>query len=156
LLQSAPDINRQLLATLETVRGSTRADVVCLYSNQSQQLMDLAGSFAVGADICAALARQAISEASPGANHLLRTDLNTAAPGHPGSSLILVRLSRSRGVWVMALRLGPGGRLGQSEVKLMSLARRLLLQQQQQTQTHDQLRELLFSLVRCLTASLDA
>ncbi len=42
------------------------------------------------------------------------------------------------------------------DVKMMSLVRRLLLQQQQQQENHDQLRDMLFSLVRCLTASIDA
>jgi HD-GYP domain-containing protein (c-di-GMP phosphodiesterase class II) len=68
----------------------------------------------------------------------------------------MLRLSRSRGVWLITLRQKAGAPFGPGELKAMVFSRRLLQQQQSQVQSQDRLKEMLFSLVRCLTAALDA
>jgi hypothetical protein len=156
-LQEASDVNRQLNATLDMVRASTRADVVFLYRASLRQVAEWSGPQGSDLDRFAAVAKQLLKGEGPPEGHLLLQNLKGAegAASEPHSAAFL-RLSRSRGVWIVALRFSPDHPLSARDVKVMNLARRLLQQQQQQQANQDQLKEMLFSLVRCLTASLDA
>jgi HD-GYP domain-containing protein (c-di-GMP phosphodiesterase class II) len=156
-LQQSTDLSRQLRATLEMVRGSTRADAVLLYSTAKQQVTEWAGPSELDPDACVELARGLVAEAGLSDSLLHRP----ALPGSLGldagiGSAALVRVSRSRGAWIVAIRRAAAAPLASRELKLITLARRLLVRQQQHQQTHDDLRDVLFSLVRCLTAALDA
>jgi HD-GYP domain-containing protein (c-di-GMP phosphodiesterase class II) len=155
-LQQAQDVSRQIRATLDVVRSTTHAGAVFLYSGPSRGVTDCSGpSRDVGA--FGQLTRRLIEEAAPTEGHLLHATMD-AIDGveQAPSSAALVRLSRSRGAWIVALRFGPVPALTLRDVKVMNLARRLLHHQQQQQENHNELRDMLFSLVRCLTASLDA
>jgi HD-GYP domain-containing protein (c-di-GMP phosphodiesterase class II) len=68
----------------------------------------------------------------------------------------LVLISRSHGSWLAALSFNPGRVFDPTDVKVMLLARRMLLTHRQQAQAHEKLRDSLFGLVRCLTAAIDA
>lgn len=72
------------------------------------------------------------------------------------ASVALVRISKTRGSWLMALGFAPGRPFADADLKVMRLARRMVLNHRQQAQTYDRLRESLFDLVRCLTAAIDA
>ena len=67
-----------------------------------------------------------------------------------------MRVSRSRGNWLVALSFHPRRLLGPVDLKLMLLARRQLLNHRQQSQVYEKLKESLLGLVRCLTAAIDA
>src|SRR5262249_27416493 len=145
--QSASTVDHQLRATLELVRTATAAERVLLYHSITHEVRDCSPPASLDDQADAALCRSLLAEAPPEEGELLRR----AGPG----SAALLRLSRSRGAWVVALR-SEGPAFSGRELKLMTLARRLLHQEQQQQQVHDQLREMLFGVVRCLTGSLDA
>jgi HD-GYP domain-containing protein (c-di-GMP phosphodiesterase class II) len=70
-------------------------------------------------------------------------------------SAALVRLSRSRSAWVVALRFA-GGAFRPADLRFMAVARRLLVQQRQQTQARERLQETLFDTVRGLVEALNA
>jgi HD-GYP domain-containing protein (c-di-GMP phosphodiesterase class II) len=71
-------------------------------------------------------------------------------------SVALLRVSRSRGSWLVALSFAPRRRFGPADLRVMRLARRMLLNHRQQAQVYEKLRDSLFGLVRCLTAAIDA
>jgi hypothetical protein len=146
-LQSAPTVDHQLRATLELIRSATAADRVLLYHAVTHEVRDCSPAVSLDPKTDAALCGSLLAEVAPEEAELVRP---------PGSgSAALLRLSRSRGAWVIALRTA-GPAFTSRELKLMTLARRLLHQEQQQQQVHDQLKEMLFGVVRCLTGSLDA
>lgn len=155
-LQLAQDVPRQLRATLEMVRVATRADLTALYMSQTGEILDRVGPSPGDNAGVAVLARTMLAQASPQETQLLRVFQEAPAPGAPTGSVALMRLSKSRGVWLVALRTRPAPAMNSRELKAMALSRRLLQQQQSQAQSQDRLREMLFSLVRCLTAALDA
>jgi HD-GYP domain-containing protein (c-di-GMP phosphodiesterase class II) len=156
-LQAAQDVGRRIRATLDMVRQTTRAGAAFLCTGRSHTVREFSGPVGADLDACSAFARELLASASPAEGFALRTDLKRISPGIPvPSSAALVRLSRSRNAWIVALRFDAAPPLSMRDVKMISLARRLLVQQQQQQDNHDQLRDMLFSLVRCLTASLDA
>jgi HD-GYP domain-containing protein (c-di-GMP phosphodiesterase class II) len=156
-LQAAQDVSRRIRATLEMVRRATHVGVVFLCSGPAHAVSEYSGPAGIDLDALAVVARHLLTGLAGSEGYALRTDLrinplDIAAPSSAG----LVRLSRSRNAWIVALRFDSAPPLSMRDVKMMTLARRLLVQQQQQQENHDQLRDMLFSLVRCLTASLDA
>jgi HD-GYP domain-containing protein (c-di-GMP phosphodiesterase class II) len=72
------------------------------------------------------------------------------------SSAALVRISRSHGSWLAAVSFNSRRNFRPSDVKVMLLARRMLLNHRQQAQAQEKLRSSLFGLVHCLTAAIDA
>jgi HD-GYP domain-containing protein (c-di-GMP phosphodiesterase class II) len=155
-LGQSNDVDQQVRATLDMVRTTVRADLVFLYTGSRGVASDWAGPARVDLTACAALCRALLAEAGRSAGQLLRAAPPVAGLGFVPGSAALVRLSRSRSAWIVAVRAQAAGPFSAGDLKLMTLARRLLLQQQQTQHTHDQLKDMLFSLVRCLTASLDA
>jgi hypothetical protein len=145
------DTGGQLRLTLEMIRSATRSDVVLLYTGSRREVSEVAG-LPHGTDLAplAALVGRIVPDTA-GADGQALAD----APLLPGSAA-LIRLSRSRAAWIIALRRAPAPALAARELRLMSLARKMLQRQQQQQDVSDQLRQALFSLVRCLTATLDA
>lgn len=72
------------------------------------------------------------------------------------ASAAMIRMSRSRGSWLIALNFDPDRRFVEADLRVMRLARRIVLNHRQHVQTYDRLRESLFGLIRCLTATIDA
>jgi hypothetical protein len=139
------------------VRQTVRADLVVLFSSAGSDAPEWSGPTEATPDACAKLCRALLVDASTREGQFLRAASPVVAGlGLAPGAAALVRLSRSRGAWIVALRAQGVAPFTVGELKLITLARRLLLQQQQTQQTHNQLKEMLFSLVRCLTASLDA
>jgi HD-GYP domain-containing protein (c-di-GMP phosphodiesterase class II) len=72
------------------------------------------------------------------------------------TSAALVQISKSRKSWVVALHFDRHRQLQPADLKLMVLARRLLLNHSRQLQAAERLKETLFGLIHCLTAAIDA
>jgi HD-GYP domain-containing protein (c-di-GMP phosphodiesterase class II) len=68
----------------------------------------------------------------------------------------MLRVSRTLGSWIVAVRFDEGRPFRPAHLKVMSLARRLLLNHRHHLHVYERLRETLFGLVRCLTAAIDA
>jgi HD-GYP domain-containing protein (c-di-GMP phosphodiesterase class II) len=156
-LQKAQDVTRQLQATLDLIRAATRAEAVFLYAAATGTVTEWSGPIQPDLAGCAALVRRLLVESGQRGGHCLYSGLPRVEGMRPAPhSAALVSLSRSRGAWIGALRFDVEQALSNRDVKVMCLARRLLQQQQQQQAAQDQLKEMLFGLVRCLTASVDA
>jgi hypothetical protein len=156
-LAQTSDVTRQLRATLEVVRHTVRADLVVLYAGATRELTHWSGPTVVEVASCIELCRALLGSNPTAESHILRTiSSSVAGLGMIPGSAVLVPLSRSRGAWIVAVRARGMVPFTRADLKLIVLARRLLVQQQQAQQTHDDLKEMLFSLVHCLTAALDA
>jgi len=70
-------------------------------------------------------------------------------------SAALVRLSKSRSTWIVALRFRPDNLFGPADMKVMSLARRLLLNERRHAEVRGKLKETVSCLVHCLTEVID-
>jgi HD-GYP domain-containing protein (c-di-GMP phosphodiesterase class II) len=68
----------------------------------------------------------------------------------------MVQVSKSRSVWIVALRFSPARHFGKADLGMMALARRMLLHQRQQLRAQERLKEALFGLVRGLVAAINA
>src|SRR5205085_4123812 len=105
---------------------------------------------------CRQVLRQLLALAPESDGHFLGPLRDTLPLAEPRPhSVAMVRLSKSRRVWLAALTFGPR-LLRPADVQLLRLGRRMLQQQHRQAQTFGQLKEALFGLVRGLTSSLDA
>ncbi len=153
-LEELQGASRQIRSMLDTVQRMVRADLVFACSTQDQGPVHQAGPRPNTAPWCRALLRRLLELTPEGDAHICRLAGNQPDP--IPASTALVRLSRSRDVWIVAAVFDPDRSLRKSDVQLMRLARRMLLQQNRQSQTFSQLREALVALVHCLTAALDA
>jgi HD-GYP domain-containing protein (c-di-GMP phosphodiesterase class II) len=71
-------------------------------------------------------------------------------------SAALVRVSKTRGSWLAALSFHPRRLFADADLKVMVLARRMLLSHRQQALVFERLRQSHLALLRCLTATIDA
>src|SRR5439155_12445347 len=107
---------------------------------------------------CREFAERALQGASANSGQVLCSFLDPAAkPASPWPcSAALVRLSRSRNTWLGAASFHPRRLFASADLKVMRLARRMVLNHRRQAQVYDRLRDSLLGLVRCLTAAIDA
>jgi HD-GYP domain-containing protein (c-di-GMP phosphodiesterase class II) len=154
-LQQADQPREQVRLTLEAVRDALGADTVYWHPGRGGDGFEVAGA-PVTAAWAAEFAAHVLAESS--ADRLVRQFLDRGAkPASPWPcSAALARVSRSRGSWMAALSFHPRRLFETADLKVMLLARRMLLAHRQQGQVYDQLRDSLFGLVRCLTAAIDA
>jgi HD-GYP domain-containing protein (c-di-GMP phosphodiesterase class II) len=160
-LQQCTQSAQQIRLTLETVRASLGADAIYWDPGTSSDSVEAQGREIPGAQLGPAWYRQLTSqllanEAGDPA-YLLRGRLSPTVPIAPlPTSAALVRISRFHRSWLGAISFNPRRVFDASDVKVMLLARRMLLNHRRQAQSYEQLREALFGLVRCLTAAIDA
>ena len=156
-LQQCDQGREQVTLTLEAIRDSLGADVVFWHPGHVADGYERSGGITLSAEWASTFLRQALASA-PTADRLVQHFLDPAAkPAAPWPcSAALIRVSRSRGSWLAGLSFHPRRLFVQADLKVMMLARRMLLGHRQQTQVYERLRESLFGLVRCLTAAIDA
>jgi HD-GYP domain-containing protein (c-di-GMP phosphodiesterase class II) len=152
------ETNEQVRLTLRSIRDALRADIVCWEpgSGSGGPAHVSLGHTPPSGWCSRLLARlvelardqdqQCWADAGP-----LHLDLSPAPV-----SLALSRISRSRGSWLLAASLNPACRFDDCDLRIMSLARRLLLNHRVNLSARERLRETLFGVVRCLTAAIDA
>jgi HD-GYP domain-containing protein (c-di-GMP phosphodiesterase class II) len=156
-LQGCEQGREQVRLTLEVVREGLSADVVFWHPGRTSEGFEQVGMVALGADWAGRFVRQTVA-ANPGVDRLVSQFLDPAAkPLMPWPcSAVLARVSKVRDSWLAALSFHPRRLFVPSDLKVLLLARRMLLSHRQQTQVFERLRESLFGLVRCLTAAIDA
>jgi HD-GYP domain-containing protein (c-di-GMP phosphodiesterase class II) len=153
-LQQCDQSRDQIRLTLDAVRDSLGADAAFWYPGS---LTD--GFESSGIALAAGWARDFLRRvADPASDRLVRTFLDPGAkPMTPWPcAAVLARVSKSRGSWLAALSFHPRRLFGEGDLKVLALARRMLLSHRQQGHVYERLRESLFGLVRCLTAAIDA
>ncbi len=146
------------MLALAAVRDSIQADTVFWYPGNSGDAFEIVGACDLSADWCLAFARKLI-DGTPGLDgRLLRSLLPTgssAAPFHPRSAS-LVRVSRSKANWMVALNFTSQRSFQVADLRIMALIRRILVNQRRTTDLTGRMAETLTSLVQCLTTSIDA
>jgi putative nucleotidyltransferase with HDIG domain len=143
---------------LHAVRLATDADVVFWYPGSSRAPLQLLGAPRLAPEWCRTFVWQQTSAAPEAALRLAEAG-QLAALGQPGPvplSAALVRISKSRSIWLVALSFKPARLLDVTDLKVMALARRFFLQERQRVRSQDKLKSTLLGLVSCLTAAINA
>jgi len=141
---------------LEAVREAVDADTVYWHSEHPGEGRELVGSHPVQPEWCHQLVRRLLTE-TPGVDgQLLRSNLPPASLGPSPRSAALVRLSKSRCSWIVALSFRPERLFNLDDMKIMSLARRMVLNQRKHSEITGKLKETVSCLVHCLTTVIDS
>jgi HD-GYP domain-containing protein (c-di-GMP phosphodiesterase class II) len=156
-LQQSTQAAQQVRCTLEAVRESTRADVVCWLPAPGQGQPIAVGAPRLPVEACQQWASRLGDRAGPGQGRCLWSAVNGEEGAAPGPySAALVRIGPADSAALAAFSLDPRHRFQTPDLELLTLARRLLATKDQQTRLHARLRDSLVGLIRCLTATLDA
>ncbi len=157
-LQQCDQSAEQVRLIVESARESLEADTVFWYPGGGAEAPAVSGTPDLTPGWCREFTERLLSE-TPGVDgQLLRATLEPGSkPMSPWPhSAVLVRVSKTRGSWVVALRFRPDHAFQLTDIKILALARRMLLNHRRQVQAYDKLKDTLFGLVRCLTAAIDA
>ncbi|HEV8060585.1 MAG TPA: HD-GYP domain-containing protein [Gemmataceae bacterium] len=156
-LDSCERANEQIHLTLEAVRQGLAANVVFWFDIREEKLQAAADTKLPDGWAHAVMAAAA-AQSQPTDGQAVRNLEPRPAPGvNPWPhSLALVPLNRSRKIWIGAGRFQPGHPFRSADLRILSLARRMLHNQRRQALTHGKLKETLIGFVRCMTATIDA
>jgi hypothetical protein len=152
------DADTRLLMTLDALQSGLRADLVLVQGQDSgsEAPPDRQVGARQSALWCAQVTRVLLERLPEDQDTLLVPLLDPGKLPIPAPrSAALARLSRSRGVWLVALRFPPGLAFQPTDLCFLSLVRNLFLQAQQQEEQAARSQELLVGLVRGLVGALD-
>jgi HD-GYP domain-containing protein (c-di-GMP phosphodiesterase class II) len=157
-LQGCDRSARQFHLLLQSICESTQADVVFLESGSPEEGLEIVGNRSLPPVWCRRLASGIVAQLPPDTTQALRAGSEVAAwtGSMPVQSVALVQVSRSKNAWAVALSFDPERSFGESDLKMMALARRILSHHYQQLYASEELKNTLLGLVFCLTASIDA
>jgi HD-GYP domain-containing protein (c-di-GMP phosphodiesterase class II) len=157
-LQQCEQSAEQIGLVLESLQEGLGADVVFWYPGSGAELLRSVGAPALAESWCREFIERLVEETPAADGRLLRSFGESGPrPLTPWpTSAVLVRVSQSRSSWVAALSFRPDRFFQATDIKIMTLARRMLLNHRQQLQAYEKLKDTLFGLVRCLTAAIDA
>ena len=150
---------RQLPLMLKAVAESVRADAVFIQSATGEDVFELAGQYPLTPEWCRQFLKSLLEESPATGSQLVRPQGNWTPPlaSLPApQSAASVQISKSRKTWVVALSFTPGRVFQLLDLKLMVLARRLLVVHARQLRSASKLKEALLGLIHCLTAAIDA
>jgi HD-GYP domain-containing protein (c-di-GMP phosphodiesterase class II) len=157
-LQAVDRGSTQMRKAFETVRAETGAAIVFLFKAGSGEATGLVGDREASLDWCRQVAQRLIATTANGDRAVLRAELTgpfeTLAPA-PRSAALL-RLRESRPDWIIAIKFDSDTPFRQTDLSVLSVIGRLLSDLARHTEVYDRLKDTLFGLVRCLTASIDA
>jgi HD-GYP domain-containing protein (c-di-GMP phosphodiesterase class II) len=142
---------------LEAVAESLgTADAVFLCGDVPESPARPAGRIRVDDAWCRDFARLMLAGRLQGGAQSLVRQLPTIGTGRPQpTSAAMVQLSRSRNAWLVAASFGAEP-LRESDLQTMILAHRIFCLHLQQLFISDDLKDTVFGLIYCLTASIDA
>jgi HD-GYP domain-containing protein (c-di-GMP phosphodiesterase class II) len=158
VLQQDDRATAQIRAALEAARDGVRADAVYWHPGLSGEQPVLIGTEGVSLEWCGGLAERLLGD-TPGVDSQLRRTDPRYRPCERGlnpQSVAMVRVSKSRNSWILAVSFDPGRQFQPADMKVLSLARRLLLLHRQNLNVRLRLRETVLGVVRCLAATIDA
>jgi HD-GYP domain-containing protein (c-di-GMP phosphodiesterase class II) len=157
-LQASDRGATQMRSALETVRAETGADVVFLYKTASGEASFYMGARDLSLEWCRQVAQRLIVTGPNEDREQVRTGLSFFADSAPPvpDSAALVRLRESRRDWIVAINFDADRPLNDSDLRVMSVVGRLVSDHTRHTEIYDRLKDTLFGLVRCLTATIDA
>ncbi len=138
-------------ALLGTARDSLAADVVFLDPGTTGSSIQLIGPLEMTAGWCRDLIGRVLATTPQADREVLRSN---PVPGVAGVAMVC--LSRTRGIWLAAARFKPNRPFDPSDVRLLSLVRRLYADHLIQSRAKDDLKAALLGLIHCLSSALDA
>jgi hypothetical protein len=155
-LNSCERSTPQIRLALDAIRQSLDADAVFWCSDAPGDGVERVGELELTPEWCRQFLRRMLAE-TPGVDgQLLRSSLSPTPGKLSPRSAALVRLSKSRSSWIAALRFRDEPLFGLVDMKVLSLARRMLLNQRRHSEVRGRLKETVSCLVRCLTEVIDA
>jgi HD-GYP domain-containing protein (c-di-GMP phosphodiesterase class II) len=158
-LQTRSETSGQITLSLEAVLDSLKADAVYWDPGAATDGLLCVGRADLPSAWCRGLTARLIASDE---GRLEDGQILGPAPSMPATaapvpvSVAMVRVSRSFNSWIVAVNFSPGRLFLPTDLKVMSLARRLLLNHRHNLHMYGKLRESLFDLVRCLTATIEA
>jgi hypothetical protein len=156
-LHGCPDHAAEARLLLQAIHDATGADAAFLNPGSARVAVEVVGGKPLAAAWCHDLTRRALAEAGPGDEVLWANwwESPLCQVGDP-SGMALVRLSKSRGAWVAALRFPPDPAFEPGCLRPMTLARRIFLNHHKYSRAQEGLKDTLFGLIQCLTEALEA
>ncbi len=148
----------QMKLLLKAVRQSLQADIVLCCSGCGVEPTLSIGNEKMPANWCedfAGRALQAVAQTNRDLLHFAEERLPQSHPADP-QGLLMARLSKSRALWVMALRFSSTRPFAPSDAGALSLARQIFLNHRQHSRVYEKLKGTLVDTIGCLTAALDA
>jgi len=157
-LQSRDRRSEQIRCTLQALQEGLGADLAFWYPGTSGETMEIVGDYPVTADWCRKFADAFLVDNPAVESALVQSLLNPKpTEGIRGpASVAMAQVSRSKSIWLVALSFDPQRLFAQTDAKVLSLARRILLSQRQHSKTFGKLKDALFGLISSLTAAIDA
>jgi HD-GYP domain-containing protein (c-di-GMP phosphodiesterase class II) len=150
------DVRNKL--AIEAVRSAIKAEAVFWYPGLGSDPLEVTGLYNLSPNWCSGFVRKLI-DSTPGLDgRLLRAVLPLGPPGSPlqPRSAALVRVSRSQANWIVALNFTEQRSFQVTDLRIMALVRRVLVNQRRYHDLTGRMTETLTSLVQCLTTSIDA
>jgi HD-GYP domain-containing protein (c-di-GMP phosphodiesterase class II) len=143
---------------LRAVQEAIRADVVYWSPGTETEEFRQIGNRKLTCAWCREFSRQLLEETPGVERQLLRAHLPPF--GNPSAvsptSAAMVRISRSRDTWMVALSFHSGRSFLPIDVKIMNVIRHMLVHEQRRRRLFGKMADTLFWLVHCLTATIDA
>jgi HD-GYP domain-containing protein (c-di-GMP phosphodiesterase class II) len=158
-LQHAERTARPFRIMLQAMRDGVSADAVFLYSFKAGELTDAIGLRSLTPAWCRQFSERLLGVLPAGAQAWVCPEAGRLAGSGSGPvvySAALVRVSKAKEAWAVALSFASERLFGDDDLKVMRLARRMWLGQVHHQQTVDKLKETLIGVVHCLTAAVDA
>jgi HD-GYP domain-containing protein (c-di-GMP phosphodiesterase class II) len=157
-MQDCDNEPRQVRLTITAVQESLGADTVFWHSGSDETSGVCTGPVIQPLAWRQQFIARALAEPREPRDQVLLTWLDPAAkPISPWPySAALVRISKTRDIWIAALSFHPRRLFQAADVKIMLLARRMVLNHHQNAMVYDRLKDAMFGLVRCLTGAIDA
>lgn len=157
-LQAEVETVGQIRLGLEALLEGIRADLVFWHPGAGAEPLLHAGLEDAPEEWLERTSRSLLRDVGDDERSLRRVDLPGPRPDAPNdpAQVAMLRVSRTLGSWIVAVRFNVGRPFRHVDLKVMNLARRLLLNHRHHLHVYERLRETLFGLVRCLTAAIDA
>jgi HD-GYP domain-containing protein (c-di-GMP phosphodiesterase class II) len=154
-LEACQQLAQAIHPSVQTIQQSLGADVCFWYAATSARVGSIVGRSPPPAKHCLAIARQLLAR-----HRNVGDELLWVRPGEPRDpsppspqSAVMVRVGKSQS-WIVVLSFDPRRKLQPSDVSLVSLIKRILLNYH--THVHAKLKEVLAGLVNCLTTTIEA
>jgi response regulator RpfG family c-di-GMP phosphodiesterase len=156
-LQQCEQVQAQVRLVLTAVRESLGADAVYWHPGSTGEDLEREGFVDLPEIWCREFTRRVLAEAVGPPAQVLRTFLD------PGAKLMspwpcsaaLVRVNKAASSWLVVLSFHPRRLFQSTDLKVLMLARRMVLTHRQQTQGSEKWRESLLALLRCLSSAVE-
>jgi len=156
-LQNGKMIPDQYRTALTAIREATEAQVSFLCSDQADVVLEMAGEHSLTAHEYRDLTRWLVAELPGGGLCPIPEEAfgRSASTTHPPTTAAVFRVEMPRPSWLISLRF-DGEPFLPADLRVIRVIWTLQAGQRRHFQVHDNLRETLFGVVRCLSTAIDA